>query len=106
MIWKTLQSARRYNAPGMHPEWERGQMIVLTLEATLAYFAFCAIFMTCDKHPHQCLLAGAAVATQLISGALAKRAAEARLRAAAAAGTPAAVTAPARRPFFQPRPAY
>jgi O-antigen ligase len=39
--------------------------IALAVEASLVYFAVCAIFMTCDKHPHQFVIAGFVMAMEM-----------------------------------------
>jgi O-antigen ligase len=80
-IWKTLQAARRNNGVGMHPDWERGQMILTALEGALVFFVFDACFITSDKYAHPFLLGGLAVAMNWISTSYVRQAAVARAAA-------------------------
>lgn len=57
---------RNLNADGEHPQSALVSQITVALEATLAYFAVCAAFMTCDRHPHQFVLAGLAIALERV----------------------------------------
>jgi O-antigen ligase len=85
-IWKSLQRSRKYNQPGSHPDWQTGDTILMCLEAAYVYFVICALFMTCDKHPHVFVLAGTAVAMERISLSYVRQFAAAR---AATPATPA-----------------
>jgi O-antigen ligase len=66
-IYWTIRRSMRLNQPGSHPDWVVGRRIGVALEAALVYFAICAAFMTCERHPHQYVLAGMALALYRIS---------------------------------------
>ncbi len=63
----TIRRSIKLNRPGSHPDWEQGYRLAVTLEAALFYFVVCAGFMTCERHPHQYLVAGLSVALLRIS---------------------------------------
>jgi O-antigen ligase len=60
--YRTILRFRKLTRQTDHPESALLQRIALCLEASLVYFAICAIFMTCDRHPHQFVIAGMAIA--------------------------------------------
>ena len=61
-IYMGIRSTRRFYKTHQGPRCESMLSITVCLEAALAYFAVCAFFMTCDKHPHQFVLAGFVIA--------------------------------------------
>lgn len=63
-IYRTLRRIRKLNASQTHPQWLLVNQITVCLEAALVYFMICAFFMTCDRHPHQFILAGMAIALE------------------------------------------
>lgn len=63
-IYRTLRNIRKLNAGRTHPQSLLIQQITICLEAALAYFVICAFFMTCDRHPHQFIIAGMAIALE------------------------------------------
>ncbi len=80
----SLRRSLKLNRPGSSLDWELGAQISICLQAGLVYFAVCAIFMTCEKHPQQYLVAGLAVALERISSLrAAKRSTPALARAVA-----------------------
>lgn len=66
----SLKRSMKLNRPGSHPYWEFGRQLSITLQAALIYFMVCAAAMTCERHPHQYLVAGLAVALERISSLL------------------------------------
>lgn len=64
-IYNQTRNTRKLIAGRNTPLAEMLSSIVLCLEGALIYFAVCATFMTCDKHPHQFAMAGFAIALQL-----------------------------------------
>jgi len=65
-IYRTLRRIRKLNASHTHPQWLLVNQITVGLEAALVYFMICAFFMTCDRHPHQFILAGMAIALERV----------------------------------------
>jgi len=63
-IYRQIGPIRRLTAARATDETDRLWSVALCVEAALVYFAICAAFMTCDKHPHQFFLAGLAIALQ------------------------------------------
>ena len=61
-IYRTILRIRRLAVLTNHPDAPTMKVIALCLEANLVYFAICAGFMTCDRHPHQFVIAGMALA--------------------------------------------
>ena len=66
-VYWTIRRSFRLNRPGSRPDWETGYRIATALEAAFVYFVICAGFMTCERHPHQYVVAGMAVALYRIS---------------------------------------
>ncbi|MBK5294702.1 MAG: O-antigen ligase family protein [Acidobacteriia bacterium] len=64
MIYKTIRNCYALCTPNSHANWKLGYQMTLCLEVSFVYFVVCAIFMTCDQHPHQFLTAGLAVALE------------------------------------------
>lgn len=65
-IYLTILRIRKLNQENVYPDRDAISRIALCLEAALAYFVVCAAFMTCDRHPHQFILAGGAIALERI----------------------------------------
>ena len=63
-IHSQIRATRKLVAGRTGETAELIQSITLCVEAALLYFAVCAAFMTCDRHPHQFVLAGFAIAMQ------------------------------------------
>jgi O-antigen ligase len=68
--YTTIRDTRKLAAFRATPQAELLTSIALSAEAALVYFAVCAMFMTCDKHPHQFALAGFAMAMIRMARAL------------------------------------
>ncbi len=66
-IHRTIRSAFKLNSAGAHAGSELGCRIARFLEFAWVYFVVCAIFMTCDQHPHQFVLAGLAIALERVT---------------------------------------
>jgi O-antigen ligase len=66
-VFLTIRKSRKLYSPGVQADWQGGYQICVCLEAAFVYFATCAIFMTCDRHPHQFVVAGLALALQRVS---------------------------------------
>jgi O-antigen ligase len=66
MVYKTIRRARILAQKSGHPDGKFIAQITTCLEAALAYFAVCAFFMTCERHPHQFVIAGLAIALERI----------------------------------------
>lgn len=66
-IYGSIRRTRILSAARTTAESDLIWSTALCLEAAFVYFAVCATFMTCDKHPHQFLLAGFAIALQRIA---------------------------------------
>ena len=62
-IYGSIRTMRKLTA-ARPPELDLLYSIALCTEAALVYFVVCAAFMTCDKHPHQFVLAGIAIALE------------------------------------------
>jgi O-antigen ligase len=73
MIYRTIRKCYAYNKPNSHAYWKLGYQMSVCLEAGFVYFVVCAIFMTCDQHPHQFLVAGLASGLEQISAAAVRR---------------------------------
>jgi O-antigen ligase len=67
-IFSAIRRSRKMNQVRTSPD-ESISQICLCAEAALVYFAVCAAFMTCDRHPHQFVLAGIAIALAKITTA-------------------------------------
>lgn len=65
IFWGTRR-IHKLAAATRHPDAKLLKQISICLEAALAYFVVCAVFMTCDRHPQQFLLAGMIIATERI----------------------------------------
>jgi O-antigen ligase len=63
----SLRRSLKLNRPGSSLDWELGSQLSICLQAALVYFAVCATFMTCERHPQQYVVAGLAVALERIS---------------------------------------
>ena len=63
-IYGPIRAMRKLTAGRANPEAKLLSSIALASEVALIYFFVCAMFMTCDKHPHQFVLAGIAIALQ------------------------------------------
>jgi O-antigen ligase len=63
-IFWTVRRVRKLTLISNHPDSEVFNQVSTCVEAALVYFAACAFFMTCDRHPHQFLLAGMAIAME------------------------------------------
>lgn len=98
MIHKTIRNCYAYNKPNAHARWQLGYQMSVCLEASYIYFVVCAIFMTCDQHPHQFVLAGLALAVEQMSLAAIQR----QKATTTATPSPAPQPGPARS-FPQPR---
>ncbi|HWC00597.1 MAG TPA: O-antigen ligase family protein [Bryobacteraceae bacterium] len=82
LLFQVYRSTRKFVAKNKRfPEDELGSQMALCMEAALIFFAFCAFFMNCDKHPYIFVLGGFCVAYE-------------RLFAFYRAHTPAAADAP------------
>lgn len=68
-MFAAIHGTRRLTAARATPEEDLMWSIALCAEAALVYFSVCAIFMTCDKHPHQFALAGLTIAMLKIARA-------------------------------------
>jgi len=66
-IHSQIRAARKLATGRITAQAELLRSITMCLEAALVYFAVCAAFMTCDKHPHQFVLAGFAIALQKLA---------------------------------------
>jgi O-antigen ligase len=65
MIYKTIRKTRVLAAQAAdHPQIKLIYQVCTCLEAALIYFSICAFFMTCDRHPHQFVIAGLAIALE------------------------------------------
>lgn len=73
--------SRKILGSATDPDALQLKRISVHLDAALAYFAVCAFFMTCDRHPHQFVIAGLSIAVYSLS--------KARLRAPASVPLPA-----------------
>ena len=65
-IYIAIRRTRRLNKAAPNSDKTISQAC-LCVEAALVYFAIFAAFLTCDKHPHQFVLAGIAIALTRIS---------------------------------------
>jgi hypothetical protein len=63
-IYRTAYRVRKLTAISNHPNKKLFSQISTCIEAALVYFSACAFFMTCDRHPHQFVIAGMAIAMQ------------------------------------------
>ena len=63
-IFAQTRAARKLTLGRTSEQADQVRAITMCVEAALVYFAVCAAFMTCDKHPHQFVLAGLAIALQ------------------------------------------
>ena len=70
----SVSRIRKMNREKLHPDWQLISQITLCIEAAMAYFCVCAIFMTCDRHPHQFVLAGIVIALERMLVAAARHA--------------------------------
>jgi len=66
-IYFSIRTTRKLSAALPVDQSDPILSIALCIEAALVYFAVCAMFMTCDKHPHQFVVAGFAIALQRIA---------------------------------------
>ena len=94
MIYKTIRNCYALNKPNSHLNWKLGYQMTLCLEAGFIYFVICAMFMTCDQHPHQFLAAGLAVAVEKISASAISRQTAAALTASSPASGPRSLARP------------
>jgi O-antigen ligase len=69
-IYGAVRKTRNLTAARSTTDSDLLWSIALCVEAALVYFAVCAAFMTCDKHPHQFVLAGFAIAMLRMARAL------------------------------------
>lgn len=63
-LYRTIRRTHKLNAISNHPDSRFIGQICVALQAAFVYFAACAVFMTCDRHPHQFVLAGMAIALE------------------------------------------
>ncbi len=63
-LYASIRYVRKTNRAHLHPQWQLISQMVLAIEAAFVYFAVCAAFMTCDRHPQQFVLAGFLVALE------------------------------------------
>lgn len=61
-LFRSVRNLRKLVRKKAFPEHGLGGQMVLCMEPALIYFAFCAFFMTCDRHPYIFVLAGLSVA--------------------------------------------
>jgi O-antigen ligase len=94
-MYTTIRDTRKLAAAQASPQADLLTSIALCAEAALVYFAVCAMFMTCDKHPHQFVLAGFAIAMVRMARALPVK---------APAAVPATRRPNAVAPYAGPRP--
>jgi O-antigen ligase len=64
MIHKTIRRTRKLALRSNHPNETLIFQIATCLEAALVYFSLFAFFMNCDRHPHQFVVAGLAIALE------------------------------------------
>lgn len=64
--YRTVLRIRTMAAQSHHPDAALFSKVAMCLEAALVYFAICALFMTCDWHPHQFVIAGLAIASERV----------------------------------------
>jgi O-antigen ligase len=69
-VYASIRKTLKLTAGRANPQADLLWSIALSNEAALAYFATCAAFMTCDKHPHQFVLAGFALAMYQMASSL------------------------------------
>ena len=67
MIYKTILLIRAHGKAASHPDAKEMGSLAAAMELSLGYFAFCALLMTCDKHPHIFALAGIAVCAERVA---------------------------------------
>jgi hypothetical protein len=94
-IFATFKETRKLSAESLAPQSDLIRSIALNVEAALVYVCVCAMFMTGDKHPHQFVLAGFAVAMVGMARALPVK---------APAAAPATRRPNAAAPYAGPRP--
>jgi O-antigen ligase len=63
-IYASIRRIRKLNEMRPHPDSATVLQIAVAMEAALAYFVVCAAFMTCDRHPHQFVVAGIVAALE------------------------------------------
>lgn len=73
LVYSRIRKGLKVNASGSHPEWMAGRQIAVCLEAALAYFVVCAVFVTGERHPQQFIIAGLALALERVSRSLMKQ---------------------------------
>ena len=93
-IYSATVRLRKLNLAKHHPDWKLIANLLLCMEAALGYFVICALFMTCDRHPQQFVLAAMAIALENIL----KEAELAAARNAMPASAEPPAAAPAKRP--------
>jgi O-antigen ligase len=64
IIHRQIRIMQKLTVARSTPQTDMLWSVCLCVEAALVYFVVCAAFMTCDRHPHQFLLAGFAIALQ------------------------------------------
>jgi O-antigen ligase len=69
-IYAGIRETRKLSASCATAQSDLIQSIALNVEAALVYFSVCAMFMTCDKHPHQFVVAGFSIAMLRMARAL------------------------------------
>lgn len=63
-IYSQIRASRKLTLGRTSEQANFIRSIALALEAALVYFVVCAVFMTCDRYPHQFVLAGFVIAMQ------------------------------------------
>lgn len=63
-IYRTAARVRKLTVFSQHPDAKLFGQVSTCIEAALAYFTVCAFLMTCDRHPHQFVIAGMAIAME------------------------------------------
>lgn len=65
-IIRTCQRVRKLSRSIQHPDSNLFDEISTCIEAALLYFLACGFFMTCDRHPHQFVIAGMAISMEML----------------------------------------
>jgi O-antigen ligase len=63
---RTCQRVRKLSRSIQHPDSNLFEEITTCIEAAFLYFLACAFFMTCDRHPHQFVIAGMAISMEVL----------------------------------------
>jgi O-antigen ligase len=65
-IIRTCRRVRKLSRSIQHPDSNLFDEISTCIEAALLYFLACGFFMTCDRHPHQFVIAGMAISMEAL----------------------------------------